>query len=559
MLEKTSVINQFLNEIERIIKGKDVQVTIEGKREVIQVHDGDELRSFLLIEPPFNNNKLYEKMISELRNVYPEDQEQALEDRCSKALPTASKPDRENATFMLFPKFMANYLSFIRDVDPSNLLDTYNILSELQQKANSCLTSSRGLVILPTVIEFARVFARLAIGLDKNPQLIAHLVTRTTEDGKRETLPERAANVLRNAFVTCLQDRGKADGSPSTATKDKPQGKAVGIYKLANLCLKILFQCDKQMNAEQIFTNIVNSSPPLFIYPASERVTYLYYLGRFHFSCEHYYPSQMALQAAYDQCPATSVCLGQRRLILIYLIAANMILGRFPNLEIYNRPEAAGLQERFQPIIDTLIKGDLETFRRLTHRQTPIAQWFFHYKMFLQIEQFCEVIVWRSLFRRAFLLSGVQGDTATRKASTLDLNVVLGLFIYLEKRALHPAHILSKFGPAPEAPASAYYIHPEFVGVEGRKPSVDLPTLPTIYSKCASLISQGFMNGYISDKLQRFAIKGANKDISAVAAGFPNVWMAIELNSYGDCPGWQVEWPTGRGGVVNITGARPVE
>jgi hypothetical protein len=407
------------------------------------------------------------------------------------------------------------------------------------------------------------VFARLAIGLDKNPKLIAHLIVRSSEeDGRRETLPERAANVLRTAFVTCLNDR---TGTASGVNKDgKPDGKKIGIYKIANLCLKILFQCDKKMNAEQIFTNIHNQSPPLSIYPASERVTYLYYLGRFHFSTGHYFPSQMALQTSYDQCLAGPACVRQRRMILIYLIAANMILGRFPTQHLYNRPEAAGLQERFQPIINTLIKGDLENFRRLTDWDAPGADWFWHYKILLQITRLCEVILWRSLFRRAFILSGVQGDNETRKAPTLDLNNVLALFTYLEKRALHPPEALDKFGPAPEPPQSAYYMDPEFIGVPGVRPSVTLPNIMNMESKCSSLISQNFMNGFISHRLQRFAIKGAKEKGSALAAGWPKFWDVIKAEAEPDCPGWQQDVARGPAGgfgpgmVVNLSGARPV-
>ncbi|KAF2807743.1 uncharacterized protein BDZ99DRAFT_522363 [Mytilinidion resinicola] len=549
---QTPVLDKFLGEVDRIVRDKN----------------GVELQAFLVIEPPFNS--LYEAMIAEMRKIYPKGKEGALEQRCSRMLKEAGE-DAEGATWTIFVKFMANYLSFIRDVDPSNLLETYNILSELQQKANSALTSpSKGLIILPTVIAYARVFARLAIGLDKNPELIAHLVVQSNseEDGRRETLPERAANILRTAFVTCLNDRGSGSGG----VKDgKPDGKKVGIYKIANLCLKILFQCDKKMNAEQIFTNIYNQSPPLSIYPASERVTYLYYLGRFHFSTGHFFPAQMALQAAYDQCLASPACVGQRRLILIYLVAANMILGRFPTQSLYDRPEAAGLQAIFQPIVHTLIKGDLETFRRLVDWDSPNAPWLMRrYKMLLQIARLCEVIVWRSLFRRAFVLTGVQGDNETRKAPTLDLNYVLALFVFLEKRALHPPERLDKFGPAPDPPPEAYYIDPEFVGADGKPlegyhANVSLPSMLNIESKCSSLISQGFMNGFISHKLKRFAIKGAKEKGSALAAGWPKFWDVINAEAPPDCPGWKQDVASssaggafGPGMVVNLSNARPV-
>ena len=225
---------------------------------------------------------------------------------------------------------------------------------------------------MPTVIAYSRVLARLAIGLDKRPELIAHLTKQSSDDsGVRETLPERAANILRQAFVTCLNDR---TGTASGVRDGKPDGKKVGIYTIANLCLKILFQCRKTRNAEQIFSNIYNQSPPLSIYPRPERITYLYYLGRFLFSNNHFYRAQNALQAAYDQCPPHR--LKQRRLILIYLVASNIILGRFPSQPLYSQPEAAGFLERFAPLCRCIARGDLATFRRLTDTKNEHAAWF---------------------------------------------------------------------------------------------------------------------------------------------------------------------------------------
>ena len=99
------------------------------------------------------------------------------------------------------------------------------------------------------------MLARLAIGLDKRPDLAAQLSTPTTAaaameeasggGGGKESLPERAANIIRQAFVTCLNDRssqGVMTGTAAVANSSKPEGKKAGIYMIANLCLKILFQ-----------------------------------------------------------------------------------------------------------------------------------------------------------------------------------------------------------------------------------------------------------------------------------------------------------------------------
>ena len=125
------------------------------------------------------------------------------------------------------------------------------------RKANSALTHQQfGAVILPTVVVYSRMLAKLATGLDKRPDLVAQLSTPTTAaaildetaggggGGGKETLPERAANIIRQAFVTCLNDRsGPVGVVGATGTiPGRLEGKKSGIYTIANLCLKILFQ-----------------------------------------------------------------------------------------------------------------------------------------------------------------------------------------------------------------------------------------------------------------------------------------------------------------------------
>lgn len=97
-----------------------------------------------------------------------------------------------------------------------------------------------GLIVLPTVLYLSKVLAKLAMGLDRRPELIAHIL-RGAMDGdeniEKVTLVEQSANVVREAFIKCLTDR---TGTPGP--QGKPEGKRVGIYLMANLCLKLLFQ-----------------------------------------------------------------------------------------------------------------------------------------------------------------------------------------------------------------------------------------------------------------------------------------------------------------------------
>ena len=441
-------------------------------------------------------------------------------------------------------------------------------------------------MILPTVIALSKRLARLAIGLDKRPELIAHLTERGTgaggndEVGERVTLVESSANVIREAFKKCLSERsGNTSGVDSSG---KPEGRRVGIYLTANLCLKLFFHCKKLRSAEQVFGNIYQQSPPLALFPASQRVTFLYYLGRYNFANSHFFRAQLGLQAAYNQCHRRGV--KQRRLILIYLITSNIILGRFPSVRLLERTEAQGLGEKLLPVCESIKKGDLITFRNLLSLDNKSAEWFLSKRILLQLSNRCEVLVWRSLARRIFIISGTQGDTTSKRAPTLDLQDLLIMATYFEKRILgvissntNPdgtpdkrAHTNSIFMTQPVSQSSRStadgYVDPDLEdAVDPSGP--DLPTMEVIESIIASLVEQNLLHGFISHQLQKFAITGA-KTAGALQAGFPNVWETISGKADSEVPGWvkQDGMSKGRGfggnfgpgRVVSLSGARPV-
>ena len=448
--------------------------------------------------------------------------------------------------------------------------------------------------MLPTVISLSRTLARLAIGLDKRPDLVAHLSQRDAnasggEAVERVTLVEGSANVIREAFKKCLSERS---GPPNGIENGKPEGRRIGIYVTGNLCLKLFFHCRKLRSAEQIFGHIYQQSPPLALFPASQRVTFLYYLGRYLFANSHFFRAQLALQAAYDQCHVQ--CTNQRRLVLIYLITSNIILGRFPNAQLYQRPEAMGLQDRFQPICTAIARGDLTSFRRYVDLDTLYAEWFLRKRILLQLSNRCEVLVWRSLARRTFMLSGSHGDASKKAAPTLALQDMLTLAISLESAALTPPkpapqtnghsadprlrnHTNSIFVfpnnnnnvPSSQSPGQELstalpngFVTPDLAGAVEDTPPL-LPTMEIIESIVASLVEQDLLHGFISHSQHRFAITGA-KNANPLHVGFPVVWKVIAAKADTEVPGWvrEKKGPVVIGGfrpgmVVNLSGARP--
>jgi hypothetical protein len=557
---QASMEAQFCNEVNNALRARDAA----------------KLEDILLIEPEFP--PIYHDLIQSLQTSYPKSDprsEQKLENIIRQSVSETGESEDEEGrpvpSWSQMVLFLTTWMSFIRDVNVDNLLETYERLSDLQSKANSALQhATKGILILPTCVKYAKLFSKVAIGLDKQPELIAHLLPRQSggEEGRSESLPEKAANILRQGFITCLNDRNTA---PNGIKNGHPDGKKIGIYKMANICLKILFQTEKLENCQTIFNNIQNSSPPLHIYPASERVTYLYYLGRFQFATTNFYGAQLCLQAAYDQSPSSPTCIRQRRLILIHLIASNILLGRLPSPSLWTLPEARNLRVRFEPLTTAIRRGDLESFRRITKLDLSYdhASWFAHNRMFYQLANYCEIYVWRSVFRRVFVLTNTlsQERIDAGVAATIDLNAVLAAFLYYERRALKSESMaqadggpgrrhISMIFHSQEPAASAGYIDADFADTE-LKPYIRMPDYLEIESICTSLIMQGFLNGWISHKSHRFAIRGAKKARSAVKAGFPNIWQTIKAGSTDQVQGWKTTvGNTGMGGVIELSGAR---
>ncbi|KAL4972203.1 hypothetical protein BDW66DRAFT_164324 [Aspergillus desertorum] len=388
-LQSTPVLDRFISSLAEIVRDRD----------------GVKLQDFLQIEPPLPD--VYRQMVDELRDKYPSGspKEAELLRWCEGLVPKS----KGGSAWTAFPTFMRLYLCFLRDVNVDNLLETYDMLKVLLNQCVMALGDSQfGIVVLPTVLYLSKVLAKLAMGLDRRPELIAHLLRLEggldqDESIEKVTLVEKSANVVREAFIKCLTDRS---GTPGV--QGKPEGKRVGIYLMANLCLKLLFQCGKLRNAEQMFASISAQSPPLKYFPASQRVTYLYYLGRYLFSNNLFFPAQIALQSAYDQCHRQAI--NQKRLILTYLITCNIIMGRFPSLQLLQRPEAEGLADKFIPLCQLIARGDYIAFRDHLTINSPATEWFARKGILLPLRNRCEILVWRSLARKVFIHGGFHGD-----------------------------------------------------------------------------------------------------------------------------------------------------
>jgi hypothetical protein len=115
------------------------------------------------------------------------------------------------------------------------------------------------------------------------------------------------------------------------------------------------------------------------------------------------------------------------------------------------------------------------------------------------------------------------------KASSIDLDALLHAFLFLERRAKikNAAMAAQDQGPGRRnfghlffdhaSTSKSTYIDPDFAGVEGLEPynhEIDLMEVECI---CGSLITQGYLNGYVSQKSGKVASQEVSK------TDFPNL------------------------------------
>ncbi|OHE94321.1 PCI domain-containing protein [Colletotrichum orchidophilum] len=540
-----SLLIQFLSQIRTFVRAQNI----------------DELRNWLLVEP--NANQQYHALANELRTQFRSSRHgvngsngaasTALESTIEKCLPEDDDvPEGQGSPWPGFVTFMKDYMVFWRDVDYDDLLGAHTLLSGL---VNSCSTAfahpTYGGMLLKTAMSLCESLSRLTMMLSKRPDLTRNI--RNVDADDRKSIAESSAEIIQKIFTTCLTDR-------SSARYSKPEGKKVGVYMFANLVLKLLFACRRTHLAKQIFTNISTNSPPLSFYPASQRVNFLYYLGRFNLANCHFLRAALCLEEAYLQIPPPLT--SHRALVLSYLVPCNFLLGRLPSQLLLSRPEASALVPVYQPLIQAIRKGDFVLFQ---HTLAQHEKYLFDKGLLLVLTHRLRPLLWRSLSRRTFLLTYSPGQddanpsNTNRRAATMDLADLHTTSKYLQHRleGYIPSKSPSSFAPSTASPAflkavshdAASTLVPPPGGPKKLRPNEGLVwgnspvEMDDVEMNVSVLIQLGFMHGFIAHSQGRFAVMGATKK-SPVLAGWPTPWTAIRERQYEEdldldhVPGW---------------------
>lgn len=219
--------------------------------------------------------------------------------------------------------------------------------------------------------------------------------------------------------------------------------------------------------------------------------------------------------------------------------------------------------EKFLPIQRAIKLGDLPAFKASLGPESGNQEWFFDKGLLLPLLYRGEILVWRSLARRTFLLTYQSPTDATsKKAPTLNLNDLVASAMYCQ-------HILEGYTRAADQGGNSLFVHsndlflphngPKTLSVEeGVIYANTAPDLHEIEAIVASLVQQGLMRGLVSHNLSVFAIMGSKQRGGPLNAGFPAPYEVMKNRGQregGDVPGWvKSERKAPMGGVVNLSG-----
>ncbi|KAI0838931.1 hypothetical protein F5Y06DRAFT_266979 [Hypoxylon sp. FL0890] len=534
-----------------------MSITIQflvGVRNILKTLDGEALRDWLKVEPPLPQE--YYDLAAELKDGYQNDD--ALLKLVESSLPEEDDiPEGQGTSWPGFISFMKDYLEYWRDVDFDSLLSAHQLLTAL---ANSCATAlnnpTYGTVMLQTGISICNSFTTLSLTLNKRPDLTAMLAAYHRGDEERKTVIETTAEIMQKFFTACLTDRS----SPRYA---QPTGKKLGIYIFANKTLKLLVMNNRSYLATQLLTNIMAKSPPLSYYPASQRVTFLYFLGRYHFNHDLYWRAAQCFQEAYMQTPPYFQ--KHRRIILTYWVASNFTMGILPSQALLQRREAQFMAPCYSQISAAVKKGNYIAYQ---HAIKQHEDWLRDrgFILFITLQWRIRPMIFRTLARRTFLLTYTPpAEGESRKAAVLKLADFKTTLRYVQKRleGYLPAT------PAPKEPSAnvnAYLLQAvsNSAGRGSRKSTLVPPpggpkqllasegvlcgnmriTDHHVESMVMSLIGQDMLHGYIAHTQGVFAIMGTKTKGSPVAAGWPPVAEVILKRSVEPfVPGWVKDEP----------------
>ncbi|KAG0033477.1 hypothetical protein BGZ82_006093 [Podila clonocystis] len=284
--------------------------------------------------------------------------------------------------------FVTNYLLFTiaSALENSAFADVYELMS-------TCFGSFLSLYQFPDAQWLTQLLKNLSFSLVD----WAIVADKENPGAKELKISDAAAKHLARAFNIVISDK---------VIVDKIQdSKKNALYYLANLTFRVYFKLKSTRLIPTMLANISKAGVKLKQFPMSQRVTQSYYLGRYYLyqldlrTAEHY------LGFAFRNCVNAGDAENEAvhwnsHLILIYLTACRLCLGKMPSLQLL---QAYDLDMYFSPLITAIKLGDLALLQDTL--ESGRSDWYIKKEIYFLLKEKLTLLCWRSLFRRASLVA----------------------------------------------------------------------------------------------------------------------------------------------------------
>ncbi|KAG2220962.1 hypothetical protein INT45_006495 [Circinella minor] len=170
------------------------------------------------------------------------------------------------------------------------------------------------------------------------------------------------------------------------------ESKRLGIIHITNLAFKIYTKLDITNLCSTFINNLKTGGVELIDFPISQQVTHRYYLGRFSFYKQQLIVAENHFQFAFQHCPIHSW--HNKRLILKFLIPTRIIMGKLPSMELL---EKYNLKNPYAYLKQTIKRGDIRQFNIIMDQNYHFFTCTWSY---LLLKARCPILLWRSCLRR---------------------------------------------------------------------------------------------------------------------------------------------------------------
>jgi len=193
------------------------------------------------------------------------------------------------------------------------------------------------------------------------------------------------ARLLNKAFHVCQIDRGAWDVSRKAAS-----------LHVVNSLFRVYFHLKQHRLCHSLMRAINTNFPDIKMFPASQRVTFKYFVGLIAFYDEDFQKAEQEFMDALQHCHKDSR--KNKRLILVYLTPIKLLRGKGVNSVLIQK---YGLFQ-FAELIQSIKVGDVRTFNKTLEKN---ERYFVFQGIYLIVERL-KLLLYRNLFKKTYIILG---------------------------------------------------------------------------------------------------------------------------------------------------------